>query len=257
MAKKEKKKLNKTAIAASVAAVATAAGVTVASTFDSPADLLPETAFSSAPAYSDRIDAQVDEISPAAEDDDEEDEEKKKKTGLRATLRQGMLAMPFTLRLLLLLPLWALGAGVLYLGGLLLQLLGPTAGKLLGFLLTAAILAGLFLLGVKLAFPDLPLKKILNKKTLPVLAVTAVAIFALNLILAAVWEDYDRWRALARILALLIPAAALSLGFIRRHLRRQCLAAESEPEPEEEEGGPQYLTFIDQGGEFTIEVPKE
>ena len=155
---------------------------------------------------------------------------------------------------LLLLPLWLLGSGLLYLGGLGLQLLGPTAGKLLGFLLTAALLAALFFLGVKLAFPDLPLKKILNKKTLPVLGLAAVGIFLLDLILAAVWEDYDRYRALWQILVLLLPAAALSLGFIRRHLRRQREAPLPAPEPEPDE--PETLTFIDQGGTFTIQVPK-
>ncbi len=255
MAKKKDKKRNVTAVAATVAAVATAAGVTVASTFDTPAQLLPE-AMSGPPAWSDRITTQAEEVAPAAEDDEEEDEEKKKKAGLKAGLQQGMLSLPLPVRLLLLLPLWLLGSGLLYLGGLGLQLLGPTAGKLLGFLLTAALLAALFFLGVKLAFPDLPLKKILNKKTLPVLGLAAVGIFLLDLILAAVWEDYDRYRALWQILVLLLPAAALSLGFIRRRLRHQRAAELAAPEPEPVPDEPETLTFIDQGGTFTIQVPK-
>ncbi len=77
-----------------------------------------------------------------------------KKARLGDRLRRFFFAQPSILRGALLLPLWALGKALLALFGALLSALHPIWQALLGVLLNAGLVFGLFALVFKLLFPD-------------------------------------------------------------------------------------------------------
>lgn len=248
--------------AASVLALLAAAGVTVNALFASPEELLRPDAQLPDAAWSDTL------LPDGGDDGDDGDagepddgEKMRRRSGLRAVLRQRLERLPLALRCLLLLPLWLLGGALTAAGTALWSAAAPLLRGLLGFLLRAALLLGGFLAAASLLFPDLPLKKLLNRRTLPRLLLGALALSGAEALLAALWPDYAaarRWVSAAAMTALL---ALLSLAVYRRARRRERLeAARRAPElPEAEEPQPGVVRFTGPGGEFELRTapPKE
>ena len=116
--------------------------------------------------------------------------------------------------------------------------LGAIAAKALGWVLLLAALVLGFAAAVKSVFPDLPLKKILNKRSLTGVLLGGAALAALDLLLPLFWADYTRVELLVRALGVLgvIGTAAGSFAVREKRRRDEEALPEAEPEePEEEE----------------------
>ena len=104
--------------------------------------------------------------SPFAGETPAEDQTEEKR-GIGDRIRALLLRMPTALRVALLMPLWAVGWGLIHLVTLLGSLISlPVVGAILKFLLGAAIVMGLIICGLKLLFPEVKLKKLLGKRNM-------------------------------------------------------------------------------------------
>lgn len=251
--KKKKSKTKKTVIAA-----VTAASVAVAGLTDSPDTIIKgneEETISS---------EKFKEISTATEseeldtDEEEDDEEKKKKSGIKVRIREKMLSLPMAVRLFIIMPLWLLGSWIIFLSNGLLQLLSPFAGRIITAVISALLIIGGFLFAAKTAFPDLPIRKILNKKTLPWLLLGVLILNIADMLLPFVWDRYKDISGLIRSAAYLILTAAVFVPFAIKNIRnnRRKTDITEEPEiPEDEEEKPLIVKVGDET--YSIITPQK
>ena len=307
----------KKAAATTAVALLTAASVVTGSQFETPAALLPE---DGAPAIVYNANTGLD----GAEDDDagvseDESEETRRRGGIRAMLRQRILRLPLVVRLLVVLPLWALGtvilaaagavwpllspvlgkvAGFALLLGLLIgafvlaataafpalsakkllsrrnlvalllgaaalsvvdavlgaawPLLSPALGRVAGFALMLALLVGACVLAAKAAFPDLPIKKLLNRRSLVALLLGAAALSVVDAVLGAAWADYGQAKNIVLSAGFFLALCCASVPFALREQKRRLAAAKASAERAKK---PDRLVFTDAGGTFTVQVP--
>ena len=245
--KKEEKK--KAGAAGAAAAVVAAASVAVAGAFSSPAAILDDEDKPS--AYVER--AEAEESSPESSPDDTEDEEEKKKPGLKAAIRNKLLSLPLAVRALLLVPMWAIGTGIIFLLGGLWSVLSPALGKVLGAVALAALAYGIIALGLKALFPNMPIKKLINRKTLPAVCIAGAVAAALDVILPLLIADYSNIRSVVQTVLMTVVAgiAIVSLSAIFSRRKRPEEPA-PDPEPDAEPEMPEEITFEDAGGSFKI-----
>lgn len=174
----------------------------------------------------------------------EEDEEETagEAVGVRARLRQRILQLPLSVRVFVLVPMWALGWGIWTVAtGLWSMLLGPIAGKALGWLFLLAALLGAFTLGIKAVFPDMPLKKLLNKKSLLGLLLGGLTLGAADLTVPLFWDGYEQLARIFRATGVALILGTVSFALIRRTLKKRAaepVPAEGPAEPEEEQPRP-------------------
>ena len=182
----------------------------------------------------------------AAEDETEqEDESSQAESGVRAGLRQKILQLPYVVRLLVILPLWALGFGIITVATALWSgVLSPILGKILGWVLLLAALAAAFVLAAKTVFPDLKIKDLLKKRNLLGLLIAAGVLALADIVLPLFWADYARIETIVRAVGIFL-ILGLSVGSfcLTEHKRRKALP-DPKPEPEEEEA-PRPLTQED------------
>ena len=190
----------KKAAAAAAVTVAAAAGMVTGTVFDSPADLMGEPAAI---------------VSVQADDDDCAVAQEERQKGPAARIREWVLRLPAAVRMLVGVPLWALGWVLLTgLSTLWAGAVTPLLSKVLGWLCLALILLAVFICSVKAAFPDVPLRKFLcPRNVLFILGMTAL-LAAADLALPAVWQGYDVlsrtvWRIGATCLLAFVCCAAL------------------------------------------------
>lgn len=146
----------------------------------------------------------------ADEDDDniaeQNDNEDKKKKGLQTRLRNFFQDLPLSVKLFVIVPLWSIGSGILFiLGEVLLPLLQPFFSKAL-FWLIALALAALFLyLTGKLLFPGIKVKDIFNKKR------TVVSLFIIMIMLVGegILSRYEWGEIYAALLRAIGPFAVI------------------------------------------------
>lgn len=217
-------------LAGGVAAI-TALALTVGGLFQSPEELLQEETQN--PPLVDELDPGTDDGCDADADDADGDEiEKRRRGGLRSALRARILALPMAVRLLAILPLWLLGSGLTIFASALWTAASPLLGGVLNSLLLLAVLFGAFLLAVKAVFPDLPLKKILNRRTIPWLLLGGLALSVADRVLLWQMEGYGpirNWALSGGFLLLLVVAV---VSFVRREQKRRCAAAQAGAEAE-------------------------
>ncbi len=228
-----KKKLAKTGVA-----LFTSASVLVGGAFPSPDALLAdEQSLNPVVVYQNDSDSDQDDDGDSSSEEEEE-ELSGESVGLRARLRQRILQLPLAVRVFVLVPMWALGWGIWTAAtGLWSMLLGPIAGKALGWLFLLAALLGVFALGMKTIFPDMPLKKILNKKSLLGILLGGLALGAADLTVPLFWDGYEQLAQIFRASGAAIILGTVSFVLIRRvlHKRREDAIPVEEPaEPEEE-----------------------
>ncbi|SFP96311.1 hypothetical protein SAMN05216343_11938 [Oscillibacter sp. PC13] len=197
----------KAAAAAAVTVVA-AAGMVTGALFDSPADLLENP--DPQPIVQQLTDGDNDAGVP---------EERRTSPVLR--LRQWALTLPAAVRMLVGIPLWALG-WVLLTGfsALWASALGPVAEHLAAWICLAVIVLAVFTLSVKAAFPNLPFRRILRKRTVALLLLVTLAMAAADLALPSVWNGYNiTFRTLWRVgaTALLVCSCGMCLGHQKKH----------------------------------------
>lgn len=232
MAEKKKKKTRHGKAVASAVAAVTAAGVMVGSSFASPQEILedgPEPIVQTL-----AMDAQndMDADGGGTDSGDEElGEEEEEKRGVRASVRKLVRSAPAEVRALVVLPLWALGTLAIALGNAMWSaVLSPVASAILSWAGLAVLAALMFALAVKTVFPDLPLKKILNKRSLLTIASLCLLFGVLDALLPFFWEDYQKLSNILKVVGSLICTGVPVAFFLRRHKRKQAQTViEAEP----------------------------
>ena len=116
--------------------------------------------------------------------------ESKKESRFRSWLRGVFFSQPSVVRGIVLLPFWAVGKVLLTLFSLLFTALSPFMQMILGVLLNAALLFGLFAILLKLLFPNLRWRDIFTKRNILLLAIGSMLLSAMDTVLRAYWEDY-------------------------------------------------------------------
>lgn len=240
-------KVKKTA-AVSAVALLTAASVATGSLFSTPAALLSD-AGTPASAYSVSVDLDGADDDGAGVEQDESGEAKKR--GVRSALRARILRLPLAARLLAVLPLWALGSVILAAVGAVWTLLAPALGKIAGWVLLLALLAGAFLFTAKAVFPDLPLKKILNRRSLVALLLGASALAAADAVFGATWEDYTQVRNIVLSVGFFAALSCAVVPFALREQKRRLALPEAKLPKK-----PDKLIFTDGVDSYTVRVPE-
>ena len=244
----EKDRGKKRRAAAAAVAVVTSASMVVGGIFQSPADLLEEQDILPQVVYTD--DDDLDSGGGDGGDEDSGDngselEEEEEQSGQRAGLRQRILQLPYAVRLLVVLPLWALGwlllTGLSALWG---AVLSPVLGKALAWLLLIGALLGAFLLAGKTLFPDLPVKKILNKRSVLGLVIGSVVLGVADIVVPLFWAEYTRIENIVRAVGVLLVLGTVTGLLARREFRRrrELAAAADKPEEVQPEAAPRPMS---------------
>ena len=233
----KKKDIKKKAIKAGVAVVASAS-VLVGGLFSSPDALLaPEQDLNPVPVTQNDNDNDQEGDGDEESSEEEEEETGGEAIGLRAALRQKLLQLPLAVRVFVLVPLWAIGWTIWTVaGGLWTSLLGPIAGKAVSWLFLLAALLGAAALGLKTVFPDLPLKKIVNKKSILGLVLGGLALGIADLTLPLFWDGYEALSHVLKATGMAGVLGSVSFALIRRVLKKkkaESAPAEGPAEPEE------------------------
>lgn len=228
----EKKRSVKGKAAASAVAAVTAAGVLVGGAFADPDDILSD----GPDAIVQTMDAgsQVDDDGGAGPGDGEEEEDSKRslKGGVRSIVRSA----PVEVRALVAVPLWALGTVVIALvSSLWTAVLSPVAATVLGWLGIALMAVLIFALAAKTVFPNMPLKKILNKRSILTIVSLCFLCGIADAVLPFFWEDYQKLSNLLKIVGSFVCTGVPVAFFVRRHKRKTAELEEVEAEPVEPE----------------------
>ena len=211
MDKSQKKKAAVSAVAA-----VTAASVLVGGAYGSPAELLDD-----APdALVQSLDMDMDSQTDAGDGADEGDEDENR--GRQASaVRRLVQAMPLPLRALVALPLWIIGSGLIDLGTLLWgAVLSPAFAHVLSWAAVAVMVLLVFLLAAKTIAPDLPLKKILNKKSVLGILALCLVFGLIDAVLPLLWDGYEQISRMIRAGFSCICTVTPIAFFMRRHKRR-------------------------------------
>ena len=203
-----KKKTLKKKVGIGVLASFTAVSVLLGSVFEDPAEMLEN-------SQPKALAAQYDDL------DDEEIESGGKKDGntFKDKVKRQIYKIPVKVRAILLVPLWGLGTLIMTgLNMLWSGLIAPAMEHLLNFALTFLILLLVIGITVKLLFPDMPWRKIFNKKTLIFVLIVSTVLTLIDIILPHFWEDYKTWKMLGKFLIGLIFLTLLIRPVLKRKI---------------------------------------
>ena len=235
--KRKKKKKHSNALTTSAVAAMTAAGVMVGGAMSSPEDTMNDSPDAIVQTVSIAPQVQVD---AGGGDGGAEEavvvEEEKKKRGKASAVRKALAEAPFSQRVRLAIPLWIAGSLMAaFLSTLWMSALPPLAAAALSWVLTALMAVLVFVLAVKTVFPDLPLKKILNKRSMLCIGILCLVCGILDAALPFFWDDYTKLSKLLHVLGTAACTGVPILYFLRRHKReepQETIAAEPvEPPP--------------------------
>ena len=222
MAEKKKKKGIGGKAATSAVAAVTAAGVMVGGAFSSPQEILedsPEVIVQSV-----ALDTQTAADADGGGTDTEEEEitgEEEEKRGARASVRKLVRSAPLGVRALVVLPLWALGTfAIILANGMWSAVLSPTVSVILSWLGMALLAVLLYTLAVKTVFPDMLLKKILNKRSLLTILSLCLLFGAADALLPVFWEDYEKLSRILKAVGSLFCTGVPAAFFLRRQTRK-------------------------------------
>lgn len=139
--------------------------------------------------------------------------ETKKSNRFADRLRNRLLSLPQAVRVIFVLPLWALGWVITAFGSLIWGgVFSPALGFIASWLLSVAVFVGLFALTAKLLFPNIPFKKILTKKNIYPLIGVAFLVVSLDAILPFYMEGYNVFSAFIKIA---VPSGIVGLLIYR------------------------------------------
>lgn len=211
---KQLKKLGKKA-AATAAGLLAAATIALGSVVDTPDEL-----FSGAPQAAQVV------LCATAQDNcalEATSSESAKKERLRDRLRRLFLSQPSVVRGVVLLPFWATGKVLIGLFSLLFTALSPVLQVVLGVLLNAFLLFGLFLVVLKLLFPNLRLRDFLTRRNIILLTVGALLLSATDAILRANWAVYRPVSIAIKLAVGLIVLSLLCWRIFGKRSRKEAL----------------------------------
>lgn len=123
-----------------------------------------------------------------------EEEEQK---GPLDLLRDRIIRLPVVVKALFLLPMWALGAIPVSLGTAAFSAMAPIWSQIVGVILQAAIMMGVFIAGYKLLFPKKKVKDLFKKRNFRWLALSAGTVSVANVVLTTAWTDWPLIRTIA------------------------------------------------------------
>ena len=145
----------------------------------------------------------VDEFVNAPVDDDDEDgdEQKSVKLSFTARFRQAVLSLPQSVRMLLVVPLWAAGTAILTVISFLWNILfaSPLGAFIASLAMGFAVLLGLFTVTAKALFPDIPVRKLLSKRNIIIIGCLALALSGFDAVAPAYWHSYPLAAALLKL----------------------------------------------------------
>ena len=213
------RKSKKTSMSASSAVAAvTAAGVLVGGAFASPDEILDEGPGPLVQSLNTDAQPVDDGGGSSGENEGEAGEEKR---SLRGGVRSLARSAPTWVRAAVFVPLWALGTVVTGLvTALWSSVLSPVAATVLGWLAIALLAVVVFALAAKTVFPDLPLKKILNKRSILTIVLLCFLFGVVDCVLPFFWEDYENLSRLLKLVGSLI-CTGVPVGFFVRRRRRK------------------------------------
>ena len=218
MAVMKKKKKHTKATASAVAAVA-AAGVMVGGAFASPDDIMNDGPDAIVQTLAVNTQTQVD--ADGGDGDTVEEEiavEEDEKRGVYAAVRKAVRSAPREVRAVVAVPLWGLGTVLIALvSSLWTGLLSPAASAVLSWLLIAVTAVLIFATAVKTVFPDLPLKKILNKRNLLFIGILCLICGIADAALPFFWDDYAKLSGVLKVLGSFVCTGVPLAFFLRRH----------------------------------------
>lgn len=215
--------------AVSAVAAVTAASVLVGGAFTSPADVLDDGLDAHVLTVDMDMGSQLDAGDDSGSSDGEEEQGKKLTGSVRRLINQA----PAPLRACVALPLWLVGTLLIELGATLWgSLLSPVAAAVLGWLAIAVLALLVFLLAAKTIAPDLPIKKILNKRTVPGMVLLCLCFGALDCVLPLFVEGYDKFSQMLKAIGSCLCAAVPVCFFLRWNRRRTAKKEQESSEPE-------------------------
>lgn len=207
-------------------AFAATAGVLIGGLFHSPADVVsdPMNALDRmAPPPA------VELVVPDAEEDpfpdldgdggsgDPVNEEKKR--SLRDKFRKAFLRLPKGVRASVGIPLWAIGWVIITaVTALWSAVFSPVLSSIGGWLLTGAFILLCTLCAVKAAHPELPIKKILNRKTISGVFIAILLCAGADAALPFLWTGYEKISTILRCSA---ATAILCVTVLPKVIRRE------------------------------------
>ena len=228
--RKKKKKKNGTLTTTAVAAM-TAAGVMVGGAMSSPEDTMSDSSDVIVQTIAVTPQVQVDAGGSDGGAEEAVVVEEEKKRGRFASVQKAMRAAPFEMRARLAIPLWIAGSLMAaFLSSLWMGVLPPLAAAALSWALTALMAVLIFVLAVKTVFPDMPLKKILNRKTFLGIGILCLVCGILDAALPFFWDDYTM---VSRLLKVLGSAACTGVPIVYFLRRRKRAGPQIEAEPVE------------------------
>jgi len=199
--------------------------MTIAGLFPSSSDLLRQQTIRQL-ENTNPVEMMLDEELPGSEEDDRRKAETSSSgTGFwgrwKAALRNMFLRIPIAVRTCVFLPLWAVGYLLLYLlSGVYQLVLAPVISHIIGFILCAVVLLGVFVLTMKSIFPHMPLKKILRWRNIRWILLGAAVLKVLDILLPMFWGEYTRYKYLVIFLAGSIVLGLIVIPRVRRHRQR-------------------------------------
>ena len=217
--------------AVSAVAAVTAASVLVGGAFTSPADIMDDGLDGHILTVDMDMDGQIDAGDDGGTDGDEE-QDKKPVSAVRKLVRQA----PAPLRACVAIPLWLIGTGLIELGSTIWgAVLSPVASAVLSWAAVAVMVMLVFLLAAKTIAPDLPIKKILNKRSVPGILLLCLCFGALDAVLPLFVEGYEKFSQIVRATFSCICTAVPIGFFLRFNSRRLKKKAQQEQELSYEE----------------------
>lgn len=198
MDEKKKKRIKK---AAAIATLSTS--VFLANVIDSPDELI------NGQKVKPKNYAQIEII----EDDEPSDNQG---NNLKSGLKKMILDLPAPLRIVAGIPLWFLGTGLSSLLSLLFKgIVTPIMEVILHFILRTLIMLAVIVLAVKILFPDLELKKILNKKTLIIVIIFNIILSICDLLVPKFWPKYTTYRNIMKFISSTVVIVLILRPFIK------------------------------------------
>ena len=219
--KRRKKKKKTSKAAASAVAAMTAAGVMVGGAMSSPDDAMndgPE-----AIVQTIAVTPQIQADAGGGDSDAEEAvvvEEEKKKRGKASSVRKALAEAPFSQRVKIAVPLWIAGTvAIAFLSSLWMSVLPPLAAAALSWVFTLVMAVLVFVMAAKTVFPDMPLKKILNKRTFLGIGILCLLFGIADAALPFFWDDYTKLSVILKVLGSFTCTGVPLAYFMRRHKR--------------------------------------
>lgn len=212
VSKKKKLDLKKAGKAAAhtAAGAALAGSLFLGSVFTSPSDIVKPEDVASPPGI-----VQVEEIPSASDELTVFSEDVFEKRTWKDKLRESLQRLPLAVRLLLLLPMWAVGYGIIWGVSLLAGLISaPVIGPILKFVIGMAVVFGLLLLGLKMIFPKTPIKKLLTKHNFIILLVCSGLIALSGTLGGIFWSGRPHITAIVDICAVTLCLALICVSVL-------------------------------------------